>query len=89
MALATSERARRCHAERMWNDKLPDGRDPRAVYWIVMGLFAALSGIGWLALVLNARVAPSLRGLEFFLVPVGIGATLYGVVLLVRSRRQD
>jgi len=54
-----------------------------------MGLFAALGGIGWLALVLTAQVAPSMRGLEFFLVPVGIGATVYGVVLLVKSRRQD
>lgn len=73
----------------MRNDKLPDGRDPRAAYWLVMGLVAALSGIGWLALVLNARVAPSLRGREVSLVPVSIGATRYGVVLLVRSRRQD
>ena len=54
-----------------------------------MGLFAALGGIGWLTLVLCARVAPSLRGLESFLVPVGIEAAVYGVVLLVRSRRQD
>ena len=53
------------------------------------GFFAALGRLAGLALVLSARVAPSMRGLEFYLVPVGIGATVYGVVLLVRSRRQD
>jgi hypothetical protein len=72
----------------MWNDKLPDGRDPRPLYWIVLGLFAALGGIAWSALVLSGRMAPSFKGLEFFLVPIGIGAMIYGVVLLVRSRRQ-
>jgi len=72
----------------MWNDKLPDGRDPRPIYWIVLGLFGALLGIGWSTLVLSGRMGPSQRGLEFFLVPFGLGATIYGVVLLLRSRRR-
>jgi hypothetical protein len=72
----------------MWNDKLPNGREPQPVYWIVMGLVAALGGIGWSALVLSGRVAPSFKGLEFFLVPVGVGAMIYGIVLLIRSQRR-
>jgi len=72
----------------MWNDKLPDGRDPRPIYWIVLGLFAALLGISWSTLVLTGRMDPSQRGLEFFLVPLGLGAIIYGVVLLLRSTRR-
>jgi hypothetical protein len=53
-----------------------------------MGLVAALGGIGWSALVLSGRVAPSFKGLEFFLVPVGVGAMIYGIVLLIRSQRR-
>ncbi|KPG82352.1 hypothetical protein [Frigoribacterium sp. RIT-PI-h] len=72
----------------MWNDKLLDGRDPRPIYWIVMGLFSLLLGIGWLALVAADRTPPSTRGLEFLFVLLGIGATIYGVVLVLRSRRK-
>lgn len=72
----------------MWNDKLPNGRDPRPVYWIVAGLFSLLLGIGWLALVAVGRMPSSIRGLEFLFVMLGIGATIYGFVLVDRSRRK-
>jgi hypothetical protein len=72
----------------MWNDKLPDGRDPRPIYWIVTGLFSLLLGIGWLTLVAADRMPSSTRGLEFLFVLLGIGATIYGVVLVFRSRRK-
>lgn len=72
----------------MWNDKLPDGRDPRPIYWIAMGLFSLLLGIGWLALVAAHRMPPSTRGLEFLFVLLGIAATIYGVVLVLRSHRK-
>lgn len=76
-----------CHPERVWNDKLPDGRDPRPVYWIVMGLAAILGGIAWWAIILSGRVSFLTKGLEFFLIPIGLGAVTYGAVLLARSRR--
>jgi hypothetical protein len=77
-----------CHPERVWNDKLPDGRDPRPVYWIVMGLVAILGGLAWWAIILNGRVGVSPRGLEFVLIPIGLGAVIYGAVLHARARRR-
>jgi len=53
-----------------------------------MGLVAILGGLAWWAIILNGRVGFSLRGLEFVLIPIGLGAVIYGAVLLARSRRQ-
>lgn len=72
----------------MWNDKLPNGRDPRPIYWIVAGLFPLWLRIGWLALVAAGRMPSSIRGLEFLFVLMGVGATIYGIVLVLRSRRK-
>jgi len=79
---------RSCHSGWVWNDKLPDGRDPRPVYWIVMGSLTVLGGVAWWAIVLSGRVGFSSRGLEFALIPIGVGAVIYGAILLARARRR-
>jgi hypothetical protein len=53
-----------------------------------MGLVAILGGLAWWVIILSGRVGFSPKGLEFVLKPIGLGAVIYGTVLLARSRRQ-